>query len=106
MECPPDGDVAEWLRRGLQNLLPRFNSGRRLHLQYQRLNAGCGASRGATGMAATGRGALATLSLIFLLGRCSKIAEAGMRGRGLINAALRVGLSTATVRDLGTVARM
>jgi hypothetical protein len=40
MECPPDGDVAEWLRRGLQNLLPRFNSGRRLHLQYQRLNAG------------------------------------------------------------------
>jgi hypothetical protein len=30
MECRPDGDVAEWLRRGLQNLLPRFNSGRRL----------------------------------------------------------------------------
>jgi hypothetical protein len=35
MECPPDGHVAEWLRRGLQNLLPRFNSGRGLHLQYQ-----------------------------------------------------------------------
>jgi hypothetical protein len=43
---------------------------------------------------------------IFLLGRCSKIAEAGMRGRGLINAALRVGLSAATVHDLGTVARI
>jgi hypothetical protein len=26
------GDVAEWLGTGLQNLLPRFNSGRRLHL--------------------------------------------------------------------------
>ena len=24
------GDVAEWLGTGLQNLLPRFNSGRRL----------------------------------------------------------------------------
>ena len=24
------GDVAEWLGRGLQNLVPRFNSGRRL----------------------------------------------------------------------------
>jgi hypothetical protein len=31
MECRPDGHVAEWLRRGLQNLLPRFNSGRGLH---------------------------------------------------------------------------
>jgi hypothetical protein len=28
---PPHGDVAEWLRSGLQNRLPRFNSGRRLH---------------------------------------------------------------------------
>ena len=27
---PPHGDVAEWLGRGLQNLVPRFNSGRRL----------------------------------------------------------------------------
>jgi hypothetical protein len=35
-----------------------------------------------------------------------KIAEAGMRGRGLINAALRVGVSAATVRDFGTVARI
>jgi hypothetical protein len=25
------GDVAEWLRSGLQNRLHRFNSGRRLH---------------------------------------------------------------------------
>ena len=25
------GAVAEWLRRGLQNLVHRFNSGRRLH---------------------------------------------------------------------------
>ena len=30
MEIPPCGDVAEWLRSGLQNRLPRFNSGRRL----------------------------------------------------------------------------
>src|SRR5262249_48102761 len=27
----PSGDVAEWLRSGLQNRLRRFNSGRRLH---------------------------------------------------------------------------
>ena len=27
------GHVAEWLRSGLQNRLPRFNSGRGLHLQ-------------------------------------------------------------------------
>ena len=26
----PDGHVAEWLRSGLQNRLPRFNSGRGL----------------------------------------------------------------------------
>ena len=26
-----DGHVAEWLRSGLQNRLPRFNSGRGLH---------------------------------------------------------------------------
>ncbi len=26
------GDVAEWLRSGLQNRLHQFNSGRRLHL--------------------------------------------------------------------------
>jgi hypothetical protein len=31
MEMPSSGDVAEWLRSGLQNRLPRFNSGRRLH---------------------------------------------------------------------------
>jgi hypothetical protein len=30
MEMPPCGDVAEWIRSGLQNRLPRFNSGRRL----------------------------------------------------------------------------
>jgi hypothetical protein len=27
---PPDGHVAEWLRNGLQNRVPRFNSGRGL----------------------------------------------------------------------------
>src|SRR5580698_3151268 len=27
----PDGHVAEWLRNGLQNRVPRFNSGRGLH---------------------------------------------------------------------------
>ena len=27
------GHVAEWLRNGLQNRVPRFNSGRGLHLQ-------------------------------------------------------------------------
>jgi hypothetical protein len=26
----PDGHVAEWLRNGLQNRVPRFNSGRGL----------------------------------------------------------------------------
>ena len=31
MEMPPYGHVAEWLRSGLQNRLPRFNSGRGLH---------------------------------------------------------------------------
>src|ERR1700730_3678008 len=30
MEMPPYGHVAEWLRSGLQNRLPRFNSGRGL----------------------------------------------------------------------------
>ena len=30
MEMPLHGDVAEWLRSGLQNRLPRFNSGRGL----------------------------------------------------------------------------
>src|ERR1700731_1472028 len=30
-----DGHVAEWLRSGLQNRLPRFNSGRGLHSQNQ-----------------------------------------------------------------------
>ena len=29
------GHVAEWLRSGLQNRLPRFNSGRGLHSKYQ-----------------------------------------------------------------------
>ncbi len=28
------GDVAEWLGTGLQNLLPRFNSGRRLQFNF------------------------------------------------------------------------
>ena len=31
------GDVAEWLGTGLQNLLPRFNSGRRLDSDQGRL---------------------------------------------------------------------
>jgi hypothetical protein len=38
------GDVAEWLGTGLQNLLPRFNSGRRLHhtthVQIRALSSG------------------------------------------------------------------
>ncbi len=33
----PDGLVAEWLRRGLQILAPRFDSGRGLHLQDEHL---------------------------------------------------------------------
>ena len=35
MEMPPYGHVPEWLWSGLQNRLPRFNSGRGLHLQNQ-----------------------------------------------------------------------
>jgi len=31
IECPLDGHVPEWLWSGLQNRLPRFNSGRGLH---------------------------------------------------------------------------
>jgi hypothetical protein len=34
------GHVAEWLRSGLQNRLPRFNSGRGLHQQNQQLRTG------------------------------------------------------------------
>src|SRR5262245_18645580 len=33
----PRGHVAEWLRNGLQNRVPRFNSGRGLHLKFQEL---------------------------------------------------------------------
>jgi hypothetical protein len=35
----PGGDVPEWLWSGLQNRLPRFNSGRRLQ-ENQTLSAG------------------------------------------------------------------
>jgi hypothetical protein len=31
-----NGHVAEWLRSGLQNRLPRFNSGRGLQLQIKK----------------------------------------------------------------------
>ena len=34
-----NGHVAEWLRTGLQNRVPRFNSGRGLHQLFQELNA-------------------------------------------------------------------
>ena len=30
-----DGHVAEWLRNGLQNRVPRFNSGRGLHINQR-----------------------------------------------------------------------
>src|SRR5262249_49564370 len=32
-----NGHVAEWLRNGLQNRVPRFNSGRGLHLRFREL---------------------------------------------------------------------
>ena len=35
--APPDGLVAEWLRRGLQILVPGFESGRGLQLQINGL---------------------------------------------------------------------
>jgi hypothetical protein len=37
MDCP-DGHVAEWLRNGLQNRVPRFNSGRGLHSLKSKLS--------------------------------------------------------------------
>jgi hypothetical protein len=37
LPIPKDGHVAEWLRNGLQNRVPRFNSGRGLqHLAKSR----------------------------------------------------------------------
>src|SRR5687767_8048947 len=34
----PCGDVAEWLRSGLQSRLSRFDSGRRLHINSKYIN--------------------------------------------------------------------
>ena len=40
MSAPRWGHVAEWLRSGLQNRLPRFNSGRGLHFNpFTHINA-------------------------------------------------------------------
>ena len=36
------GAVAEWLRRGLQNLLRQFDSGRRLHIAYGQIHISAG----------------------------------------------------------------
>src|SRR5215510_887463 len=40
----PQGHVAEWLRNGLQNRVPRFNSGRGLQTKLTTLPSAAGAS--------------------------------------------------------------
>ena len=46
MHRAPDGHVAEWLRSGLQNRLPRFNSGRGLQETSHLADDRWGAERG------------------------------------------------------------
>src|SRR5262249_17450066 len=41
------GHVAEWLRNGLQNRVPRFNSGRGLHFIFQERSGDLEASKSA-----------------------------------------------------------
>jgi hypothetical protein len=104
MECRPDGHVAEWLRRGLQNLLPRFNSGRGLHSQYQQLNRGL--KRGARRLGVTGSDVSRCAPLPPARQMSPRSARPACARSGLNDAARPVPVVGAIVRDLGTVARI
>jgi hypothetical protein len=95
------GHVAEWLRSGLQNRLPRFNSGRGLHQLHQQTSIVCGfpqtcASPNPANLANPGESAAVTKADtgVGLLKRCSGAVRLLMQAVRSLRSAQRRGCDT------------